>query len=70
MTNFNSLIENGHSIIVVEHNIELIKCSDHVIDLGPYGGERGGELVFNGTPEKLIKNKKSLLKNFLEKKLN
>ena len=70
LRSFNSLIENGHSIIVVEHNIELIKCSDHVIDLGPYGGERGGELVFNGTPEKLIKNKKSLLKNFLEKKLN
>ena len=70
LRSFNSLIENGHSIIVVEHNIELIKCSDHVIDLGPYGGERGGELVFTGTPEKLIKNKKSLLKNFLEKKLN
>ena len=70
LRSFNSLIQNGHSIIVVEHNIELIKCSDHVIDLGPYGGERGGELVFTGTPEKLIKNKKSLLKNFLEKKLN
>ncbi len=70
LRSFNSLIENGHSIIVVEHNIELIKCSDHIIDLGPYGGERGGELVFTGTPEKLIKNKKSLLKNFLEKKLN
>ncbi len=70
LRSFNSLIENGHSIIVVEHNIELIKCSDHVIDLGPYGGEKGGELVFSGTPEKLVKNKKSLLTHFLDKKLN
>ena len=69
LRSFNSLIEHGHSIIVVEHNIELIKCSDHIIDLGPFGGENGGKLIFCGTPEMLIKNKKSLLTDFLKNKL-
>jgi len=54
----NALVENGHSVVVVEHNIEVIKCSDWVIDLGPVGGKLGGNLVFEGTPEKLIKSKK------------
>ncbi|MAR26692.1 MAG: excinuclease ABC subunit A [Flavobacteriaceae bacterium] len=69
LRSFNSLIEHGHSIIVVEHNIELIKCSDHIIDLGPFGGENGGKLIFCGTPEMLVKNKKSLLTDFLKNKL-
>ena len=67
---FNLLIEFGHSIIVVEHNLDLIKSSDYIIDLGPYGGDEGGSLVFEGTPEDLIKDKKSLLVNHLRPKLS
>ena len=69
LNSFNHLINYGHSIIVVEHNIELIKSSDYIIDLGPFGGSNGGELVFEGSPEKLVKNKKSLLAKFLKPKL-
>ncbi len=69
LNSFNHLINYGHSIIVVEHNIELIKSSDYIIDLGPFGGANGGELVFEGSPEELVKNKKSLLTNFLKPKL-
>ena len=68
LKSFNSLLDNGHSIIVVEHNLDLIKCSDNVIDLGPDGGENGGNLIFNGSPKKLIKEKKSRLKKYLELK--
>ncbi|MBO4654809.1 MAG: excinuclease ABC subunit UvrA [Bacteroidales bacterium] len=56
---FNRLIEKGNSILVIEHNLELIKCADWVIDLGPEGGEQGGKVVFEGKPEDLIKCKKS-----------
>ena len=69
LNSFNHLINYGHSIIVVEHNIELIKSSDYIIDLGPFGGSNGGELVFEGSPEELVKNKKSLLAKFLKPKL-
>ena len=67
---FNLLIEFGHSIIIVEHNLDLIKSSDYIIDLGPYGGEDGGNLVFNGTPEDLIKDGNSLLSSHLRPKLS
>ena len=67
---FNFLIDFGHSIIVVEHNIDLIKSADHIIDLGPYGGDNGGQVVFTGTPEELVKEKKSLLSKFLKPKLS
>ncbi len=70
LKSFNSLIENGHSIIVVEHNLDLIKCADHIIDLGPNGGENGGELVYSGKIEKLYKNKKSVLNKYLNNKIN
>ena len=70
LKSFNSLIENGHSIIVVEHNLDLIKCADHIIDLGPNGGENGGELVYSGKIEKLYKNKKSALNKYLDNKIN
>ncbi len=66
---FNLLIEFGHSIIVVEHNIDLIKSADHIIDLGPYGGEKGGDVVYTGTVENLVKTKKSLLSSHLKSKL-
>ena len=67
---FSLLIEFGHSIIVVEHNIDLIKSADHVIDLGPYGGEKGGDIVYTGTVENLVKTNKSLLSSHLKSKLS
>jgi len=70
LKSFNYLIEYGHSIIVVEHNIDLIKSADHIIDLGPFGGEKGGDVVFTGTPEELVKDKKSLLSKFLKPKIS
>jgi excinuclease ABC subunit A len=66
---FNKLIEIGHSIIVIEHNPELIKCADWVIDLGPEGGDKGGYLVFEGTPEELVKCKDSFTGDFLKGKV-
>tara|TARA_B110001450_G_scaffold118863_1_gene112085 strand:+ start:976 stop:3765 length:2790 start_codon:yes stop_codon:yes gene_type:complete len=69
LTSFNALIEKGHSIIVIEHNLELIKCADHVIDLGPKGGDFGGELLFSGTPEEMIKSKKSTTGKYLREKI-
>jgi excinuclease ABC subunit A len=69
LTSFNALIEKGHSIIVIEHNLELIKCADHIIDLGPKGGDFGGELLFSGTPEEMIKSKKSTTGKYLREKI-
>ena len=69
LKSFNALIENGHSIIVVEHNLELIKCADYIIDLGPTGGENGGNLVASGTPEDIIKAKASETGKYLKDKL-
>ncbi|PCE63851.1 excinuclease ABC subunit UvrA [Sediminicola luteus] len=69
LTSFEKLIDKGHSIVVIEHNIELIKCADHVIDLGPNGGDQGGNLVAYGTPESLVKVKKSHTAKYLAEKL-
>ena len=69
LKSFNALIENGHSIIVVEHNIELIKCADFIIDLGPKGGETGGNLVAVGTPEEIVKVKTSEIGKYLAEKI-
>ena len=66
---FNALIDLGHSIIVIEHNVEVIKCADHIIDLGPEGGQNGGHILFEGTPEELIKIKKNETSRFLKKLL-
>ena len=66
---FNALISNGHTLIIIEHNMEIIKSADHIIDLGPEGGEKGGNIVFEGTPEKLIKCKNSYTGKFLKKYL-
>jgi excinuclease ABC subunit A len=65
----NALIEKGHSIVVIEHNPEVIKCADWIIDLGPEGGDRGGEVVFCGVPEGLPKEKRSHTGTFLKGKL-
>ena len=69
LKSFEALIEKGHSIIVIEHNLELIKCADYIIDIGPEGGENGGQLVAFGTPEEVAKNKKSLTGKYLAEKL-
>ena len=66
---FDALIEKGHSIILIEHNVEVIKCADWVIDLGPEGGDGGGYLVFEGTPEQLAKHDASYTGKFLNDKL-
>jgi len=66
---FDALIEKGHSIILIEHNVEVIKCADWVIDLGPDGGDGGGYLVFEGTPEQLAKHDVSYTGKFLNDKL-
>jgi excinuclease ABC subunit A len=68
LNSFYALIEKGHSIICIEHNMDVIKCADWIIDLGPGGGDQGGKVVFEGTPEELIKSKKSLTAKFLNKK--
>lgn len=65
----NALVEKGHSVLVVEHNMEVIKSADWVIDLGPEGGRDGGHLVFQGTPEGLTKIKESYTGQFLGEKL-
>jgi len=65
----NALIRKGHSLIIIEHNLEIIKCADWIIDLGPEGGEKGGYLVFEGTPEGLINCEKSYTGKFLKEKI-
>ncbi|MEO5775505.1 MAG: excinuclease ABC subunit UvrA, partial [Flavobacterium sp.] len=69
LASFDALIEKGHSIIVIEHNLDLIKCADWIIDLGPEGGENGGQLLAVGTPEEIVKNKKSVTGHYLKDKL-
>ncbi len=69
LTSFEALIEKGHSIIVIEHNLDLIKCADYVIDIGPEGGENGGQLIAFGTPEEVAKDKKSVTGSYLKDKL-
>lgn len=69
MKALNALVDNGHSVILIEHNQEVIKCADWVIDLGPEGGEEGGLVVFEGTPENLAQCRKSYTGKYLQKKL-
>ncbi|MEY4962785.1 MAG: hypothetical protein RLZZ323_104 [Bacteroidota bacterium] len=69
LASFDALIEKGHSIIVIEHNLDLIKCADWIIDLGPEGGENGGQLLGAGTPEDVVKIKKSITASYLKEKL-
>lgn len=69
LLSFNALISNGHSVMVIEHNLDLIKCADYVIDLGPEGGDEGGHLVATGTPEDIAKNKQSATGVYLREKL-
>ncbi|MFT7378971.1 MAG: excinuclease ABC subunit A, partial [Bacteroidia bacterium] len=69
LKSFNALIDKGHSVVVIEHNLDVVKCADWVIDLGPEGGDRGGELMFAGTPEDLAKCKTSMTGQFLKEKM-
>jgi len=69
VTSFNKLIELGHSIVVIEHNLEVIKQADWIIDLGPEGGNGGGQIVFEGTPEDLLKQDKGHTARYLREKL-
>ncbi|WP_347053045.1 excinuclease ABC subunit UvrA [Flavobacterium olei] len=69
LASFDALIEKGHSIIVIEHNLDLIKCADWILDLGPEGGENGGHLLASGTPEEIVKVKESVTGVYLKDKL-
>lgn len=69
LDSFHALIENGHSVIVIEHNLDLIKCADYIIDLGLEGGKNGGYLLFQGTPEDLIKEQDSYTARYLKDKI-
>ena len=60
------LTENGNTVVVIEHNLDVIKCADHIIDIGPEGGDKGGTIVAEGTPEQIAKNKKSFTGEFLK----
>jgi excinuclease ABC subunit A len=69
LISLNALINKGHSILVIEHNMEVIKCADYVIDIGPEGGEKGGDILFIGTPEELCKESNNETARFLKLKL-
>ena len=69
LNSFHALIEKGHTIICIEHNLDVIKCADWIIDLGPEGGDNGGKIVFEGTPENIINSRTSITGKFLKKKL-
>ena len=69
LNSFYALIEKGHSIVCIEHNLDVIKCADWIIDLGPEGGDKGGDIVFTGTPEEILNCNKSITGQFLKKKL-
>ncbi|MDD5781091.1 MAG: excinuclease ABC subunit UvrA [Bacteroidales bacterium] len=69
LSSFNALIEKGHSVLVIEHNMDVVKCADHVIDLGPEGGRAGGRLVVAGTPEEVAKAGRGYTARFLAEKL-
>ena len=69
MEAFNALADRGHTVLIIEHNLEVIKCADWVIDLGPEGGEAGGNVVFEGTPEDLVKCDASYTGKYLKEKL-
>ena len=69
MKAFDALIEKGHTIVVVEHDLDVIKCADHVIDIGPEGGDKGGYLIYAGTPEGLADCPESVTGRFLKQKL-
>lgn len=70
MIAFEELVKMGHSLIVIEHNLDVLKCADHIIDIGPEGGNEGGQVVFEGTPEDLTKCKESYTAKYMKEKLS
>ncbi len=69
LSSFYALLDKGHTVIVVEHNLDLVKCADHIIDLGKEGGEKGGQVIAQGTPEEVAKSKESYTAGYLREKL-
>ncbi len=69
MDSFNRLIALGHTVVIIEHNLDVVKCADHVIDIGPEGGDAGGSLVAAGTPEQVADCNESYTGRFLKEKL-
>ena len=63
------LVDLGNSFIIIEHNLDVIKLADHLIDIGPEGGKHGGEIIVKGTPEEVVKSRKSLTAKYLKKEL-
>jgi excinuclease ABC subunit A len=70
LASFDALLMKGHTIVIIEHNMDVIKCADHIIDIGPEGGEKGGNLVACGTPEEIVQCKQGYTGNFLKEKLS
>jgi excinuclease ABC subunit A len=65
----NRLVDKGNTVLVIEHNLDVIKCADWIIDLGPEGGESGGEIIAEGTPEEIVENKRSYTGKYLKEEL-
>ena len=66
----NKLVDKGNTVLVIEHNLDVIKMVDHIIDIGPEGGKKGGNIIFEGKPEDIVKNNTSYTGQFLKKELN
>lgn len=66
----NKLVEKGNTVLIIEHNLDIIKTMDYIIDIGPEGGRKGGKVMAVGTPEEIVTNKKSYTAQFLKKELN
>ena len=66
LDSFNELVDNGHSVIIIEHNLDVIKCADHIIDIGPEGGFAGGQVVAQGTPEDIARVEESYTGKYLK----
>jgi excinuclease ABC subunit A len=69
LASFDALLKKGHTLVIIEHNLDVVKCADHVLDIGPEGGEKGGNLVACGTPEEIVQCKHSYTGRFLKEKL-
>ena len=69
LASFDALLKKGHTLVIIEHNLDVVKCADHVLDIGPEGGEKGGNLVASGTPEEIVQCKQSYTGRFLKEKL-
>jgi excinuclease ABC subunit A len=67
---FQALLDRGHSLLVIEHNVEVIKCADHLIDLGPEGGEKGGCILFEGHPKALCADQQNATAQFLKSRMS